>query len=251
MGPAVCERGNSFENRSIPVVSQRAPQQIYRSALRGPQAHVGESDRRGQHRRADLENRSTPGSGPKQPDRSVLCGFGKRLGQCIRSNQHRRAVPSYEIDRIALDYCATGLLHFGSQVFDEYKTTGLDSSNDDLVLLVRMFVVTGAYCGIYLLEGQSKTAERLELTKSHFDDLQVIKTRIRRDGLERMMIRRRDGGDGNEIRDLFAAFERIDVAIDNYLKAYEPKGSKGRQSRLSFKRSHPLHIGFVVRANDL
>ncbi len=37
------------------------------------------------------------------------------------------------------------------------------------------------------------------------------------------MIRRRDGlDDGNEIRDLYAAFEKVDDAIDNYLKAYEP-----------------------------
>jgi hypothetical protein len=37
------------------------------------------------------------------------------------------------------------------------------------------------------------------------------------------MIRRRDSlDDGNEIRDLFAAFEKVDDAIDKYLKAYQP-----------------------------
>ena len=133
-------------------------------------------------------------------------------------------VSSYEIDAIALDYCARGLLPFASQVIDEYKIAGLAPTNgNNAVWLVRKSVVIGAYCGIYMLEDQSKMTERLQLTKSHFEDLQVIKARIRRDELERIMIRRRDGGDGDEIRDLFKAFEQIDIAIDNYLKAYEPK----------------------------
>jgi hypothetical protein len=149
-------------------------------------------------------------------------------------------VGSYAIDGIALDYYARGLLHFGilsasSQVIDGCETTGEEFTTDDAVWLVRLYVVTGAHCGIYLLEDQSNAAERLEVTRSHFDDLQAIKAMIRRDGLERVMIRRRDGRDGgDEIQDLFAAFEKIDVAIDNYLKAYEPRKAKvGNRDYLS------------------
>jgi len=140
-------------------------------------------------------------------------------------------IPSYEIDAIALDYCAKGLLPFASQLIDKYKTTGLTPTNGNAVWLVRKSVVIGAYCGIYMLEDQSKKVERLQLTKSHFEE-------IRRDGLERIMIRRRDGGDGDEIRDLFKAFEQIDIAIDKYLKAYEPRDAPYTCAEILNDRHH-------------
>jgi hypothetical protein len=73
-------------------------------------------------------------------------------------------VGTYEIDGIALDYCARGLLRCGGQVIDGCEATGQEPTNDDPVLLVRNCMVTAAYIGIHLLDRQSKAAERL---KSH------------------------------------------------------------------------------------
>jgi hypothetical protein len=59
-------------------------------------------------------------------------------------------VGTYEIDGIALDYCARGLLHCGSQVIDGCEATGREPTNDDPVLLVRMCVAAAAYTGIHM-----------------------------------------------------------------------------------------------------
>ena len=165
----------------------------------------------------------------------------------VWANVFRRINPeapvfSYEIDHLILDYNAKGLFPLANQFVAEYKKTVEAPENADIVWVVRWKVAMGAYLAIWQTEDRSKSSERLEFTKARFDDLHLIRTVIRRVTQEQMLIRRRDGGDGDEIGELFNAFEQTDVAIYNFLKAYKPRTMSGNIDYLS-----SILIGYIVR----